>query len=141
MPEPGVVNIAPVYDPDSVPAGRRVLVARRRPEEISAAGLEIDVWVPQVAPSEELQRWFDGGLARWSEFVRRYGEELASEPAQPHLRLLEDLGCEAPLVLLHDAADREHNHTVVLQRVLAQRIAGRLKGVRQEPALEKLWGG
>jgi uncharacterized protein YeaO (DUF488 family) len=103
--------------------GRLVLVDRVWPRGIRKDELSDIPWLPQVAPSDALRRWFGHSPDRWAEFRRRYREELA-QPEQS--RLLDQLAGwaeEAPLTLLFGARDRARNQAVVIAEALEDRLA------------------
>jgi uncharacterized protein YeaO (DUF488 family) len=123
VPERSRIVIKRAYDPPAATDGQRVLVDRLWPRGISKARIQIDSWVREVAPSTELRKWFNHDPARWSEFQRRYREELR---APERVALLEDLAKRArqgTLTLLYGARDTEHNEAVVLREILEQRRA------------------
>jgi len=116
----GDIRVARVYDRDGIPEGRRFLVERLWPRGVRRADLHLEDWLPDVAPSTELRRWFGHDPQRWAEFRRRYTAELDAAPAawQPLL----DAARTDPVVLLFSARDREHNNAVALRdHLLAHR--------------------
>jgi uncharacterized protein YeaO (DUF488 family) len=42
--------------------------------------LRINAWLKEVAPSNDLRRWFEHDPAKWDEFQRRYRVELDANP-------------------------------------------------------------
>lgn len=112
-----MVKIKRIYDGPAPGDGRRVLIDRLWPRGISKDEAGIDEWLKEIAPSDELRKWFGHDPARWEEFRRRYREEL-----EAHGELLERLRSEArkgTVTLLFAAKDAEHNNVVVLQEMLA----------------------
>lgn len=122
MPEPVQVEIRRVYD-DSPSGGPevRVLVDRLWPRGIPKEGLKLDLWAKEVAPSNELRRWFGHDPRRWEEFQKRYRFELAEKTST--LKELAKLALRGPLVLLYSARDSDHNQAIVLKDVLEEGIA------------------
>jgi uncharacterized protein YeaO (DUF488 family) len=108
------------YDAPGDDDGYRVLVDRLWPRGLSRHAVRIDDWVPGVAPSDELRRWFAHVPERWEEFRRRYRDELAGNPALD--RLLE-LAAERPVTLVFAARDTERNNAVVLQELLQEHLS------------------
>jgi uncharacterized protein YeaO (DUF488 family) len=106
------IAIARAYD-DELPEGRRFLVDRLWPRGVGKGDLEPMTWSKDVAPSNELRRWFGHDPERWAEFHRRYTAELEAVPEQV-LPLLE-AAREGDVVLLFGAKDPEHNNAVVLR--------------------------
>ncbi|HEX8960539.1 MAG TPA: DUF488 domain-containing protein [Geobacteraceae bacterium] len=111
-----MVRIKRIYDEPAPGDGRRVLIDRLWPRGISKDEAGIDEWLKEVAPSDELRKWFGHEPARWEEFRRRYWEEL-----KVHGEILERLRSEArkgTVTLLFAAKDAEHNNAVVLKEML-----------------------
>ena len=112
----GRVQLKRVYDLPSAADGQRVLVDRLWPRGIARDAAAINLWLPQVAPSPALRRWFAHDPDRWAQFRTRYQAELALPNAQ--LTTLCGLLDSATITLLYGARDRLHNHAVVLADVL-----------------------
>ncbi len=111
-----MIRIKRIYDPPAAEDGRRVLVDRLWSRGVAKDAARIDEWLKEIAPSDELRKWFGHDPARWEEFRKRYRYELAS-----HGELLVRLRCEArkgAITLLFAAKDPERNNAVVLQKVL-----------------------
>ena len=105
-----------VYDPPVSEDGRRFLVDRLWPRGVKKEGLELDAWLKDVAPSDELRRWFGHDPAKWEAFQRRYFAELETKP-EAWLPLLE--ACrEGTVTLVFGARDEEKNHAVALKSFL-----------------------
>lgn len=58
----------------------RVLVDRVWPRGVSKEKARIDVWMKEIAPSDQLRKWFGHDPKRWVEFQKRYREELKTKP-------------------------------------------------------------
>ena len=96
--------------------GRRVLVDRLWPRGVSRARAQVDDWMPQVAPTPALRRWFDHEPARWAEFRRRYRAELRASPQA--LSALRERVRSGPVTLVYAARDVRFNHAAVLLEIL-----------------------
>lgn len=99
--------------------GRRVLVDRIWPRGVSREDAEIDHWCQDLAPSDELRRWFGHDVDRWEEFQRRYHAELRDRDEQ--LDQLVAWTERGRITLVYGAKDREHNNAVVLRDVIEER--------------------
>lgn len=107
-------KIKRVYDAPLPDDGFRVLVDRLWPRGISKQQLKADLWLKEIAPSNELRGWFGHDPARFEEFEKRYRHELKDNPALAQLRQI-----KKPVVtLLFGAKDEEHNQAVVLKKLL-----------------------
>jgi uncharacterized protein YeaO (DUF488 family) len=106
------VTIKRIYDPPSASDGRRILVDRLWPRGVKKSAARLDEWIKDLAPSDELRRWFGHEPERWPEFRRRYQSELKAH-AQG-LAALRDMAEAAPVTLLYAARDRDRNEARVL---------------------------
>ncbi|MEP7077115.1 MAG: DUF488 family protein, partial [Acidobacteriota bacterium] len=53
------IRIKRIYEPYAATDGFRVLVDRLWPRGIKKETAHIDLWLKEVAPSNELRKWFD----------------------------------------------------------------------------------
>jgi uncharacterized protein YeaO (DUF488 family) len=113
-----VVKIKRIYDPPSEDDGVRVLVDRLWPRGISKEAAAIDEWERDIAPSDELRKWFTHDPAKWQEFRKRYIRELRENP--DIISKLRALARKGSLTLLFAAKDVAHNNAVVLRELIRQ---------------------
>lgn len=71
------ILIKRVYDPPDKKDGYRVLIDRLWPRGMKKEDARIDEWIKQIAPSNELRKWYGHDPEKWEEFKRRYFKELA----------------------------------------------------------------
>jgi uncharacterized protein YeaO (DUF488 family) len=113
------VTLKRVYEKPSTRDGYRVLVDRLWPRGLSKDAVKVDLWLKEIAPSDELRQWFHERRTQWRAFRERYMEELA-EPEK--MRALEQLyglaKTRKALTLLFASKDVEHNNAVVLKELL-----------------------
>jgi uncharacterized protein YeaO (DUF488 family) len=117
------VRIERAYEPPSEEGGQRVLVDRLWPRGVRREALAIDAWMKEVAPSDELRRWFGHDPSRWEDFAARYRSELCRKPAVDLVDQLVDRARHGPLTLVYGAKDEEHNQAVVLRDVIERKLA------------------
>jgi len=110
------VRIKRVYDEPDDQDGRRILVDRLWPRGLTKAKAQVDLWLKNIAPSTELRKWFGHDAAKWSEFRRRYLDELKKNSAE--LSTLKKEAAKSAITLLYSAKDVEHNEAIVLQAAL-----------------------
>ncbi len=101
--------------------GQRVLVDRLWPRGISKEKAAIDEWCRDIAPSNELRKWFGHDPAKWSEFRERFRAELDAN-ADAWKPLLERAR-KGKLTLLYSARDEQHNNAVVIREYLTEHLA------------------
>lgn len=116
------IRVRRIHDPPESADGMRVLVDRLWPRGIRKADAALDAWLPELAPSTELRKWYGHDPQRWPLFRERYRGELAERPAALD-NLLARAG-DGALTLLFAARDRERNNAVVLAGVLQERLQG-----------------
>lgn len=118
-----MIWIKRVYDPPAKEDGSRFLVERLWPRGMKKEALHMEAWYKDVAPNNELRRWFGHDPAKWKEFQRRYRAELAANRAacQPLLNASE----QGDITLLYSAHDTEHNNAVVLKSYLEEGLTGK----------------
>lgn len=110
------VRIKRVYEPPSPRDGTRILVDRLWPRGVKKADAGISQWMKDIAPSNELRKWFGHEPTRWEEFRRRYKAELTGK--RELVGELRNLAKTGPLTLVYSAHDEAHNQAVVLREML-----------------------
>lgn len=106
------------YEPAAPEDGMRILVDRLWPRGVSKEKASLDEWEKEIAPSTELRQWFGHEPSRWTEFQRRYRDEL-----QDHADILDhirELAKKQTVTLVYSAHDEEHNDAVVLRDILME---------------------
>lgn len=106
-----------IYDAASTDDGFRILVDRLWPRGVSKEKAHLDLWLKEVAPSTTLRKWFGHDPAKWSEFKKKYKEELQDKKEMiDQLKTLEKQ--HKAVTLLYGAKDTEHNEAIVLADIL-----------------------
>jgi uncharacterized protein YeaO (DUF488 family) len=118
-----MIHLKRAYEPSRASDGYRVLVERLWPRGLRKADAHVDEWLKDIAPSDELRRWFGHDPSRFSEFCERYKRELRVEPARTALSGLAKRARRETVTLVYSAHDEVHNNAVVLARELERRIA------------------
>lgn len=112
------VQLKRIYDPPSAHDGIRVLVDRLWPRGLTKSAAGVDLWLKEIAPSQELRKWFNHQPDRLQEFVRRYLEELQDTEHQAALERLRQLAEKGTVTLLFSAKDAKLSHASVLAQLL-----------------------
>jgi uncharacterized protein YeaO (DUF488 family) len=110
------VQIKRIYDPVAPDDGYRILIDHVWPRGVSRERARLDEWARELAPSDDLRRWFDHVPERFAEFRSRYRAQLAGQS-----RLVDALEARAEhgrVTILYAARDREHNNAVVLEELI-----------------------
>jgi uncharacterized protein YeaO (DUF488 family) len=123
------IRIIRLGTPRAADEGLRIGTVRRPPRGVPKAEFAsrdfYDVWLPDIAPSDQLVK-----LARsatdskgWSSFVKRYRAEMKRPPASRLLDLLAALSHETNLSIGCYCEDESRCHRSVLRTLLAERGA------------------
>ncbi len=108
-----------VYEPASRADGARVLVDRLWPRGLTKTRAGVDEWLRDLAPSDELRRWYHARPDHWADFRKKYLKELWEPEAEDALRRLYHLAHKRKRVTLLFASKNEtHNNAVVLKELL-----------------------
>ncbi len=116
------IRVRRIYEPAAAADGYRVLVDRLWPRGLTKEATRLDAWMRELAPSDELRRWYGHEASRWPEFVRRYEAELRDEPRSALLTQLEEQARKGPVTLLGAARDIDHSDAAVVAKVLQERL-------------------
>lgn len=109
------IRIHRIYE-DDAPQGYRVLVDRLWPRGISKAEADLDGHWKELAPSNDLRKWFNHDPEKWGDFRKQYLSEL-SEHKDTAKEYLSDVTHET-LVLLCGTKDTKYSHAHVLKEYL-----------------------
>ncbi|HEY7418127.1 MAG TPA: DUF488 domain-containing protein [Ktedonobacteraceae bacterium] len=112
------IKLKRAYEEAAEDDGTRVLVDRIWPRGLSKERAHIDLWLKDIAPSNELRKWFAHDPSRFSEFRQRYHQELTTSSRQEALHKLREMARQQKITLIFSAHDTEHNNAVVLQDLL-----------------------
>jgi len=96
--------------------GFRILVDRLWPRGLRKDEVKVDLWLKEIAPSNELRKWFGHDPDRWIEFRKRYFQELDQKR-----ELIDQIAAKAKegdIILLYGAKDEEHNNAVALKEFI-----------------------
>jgi len=128
-----VVRLKRAYEAVAPSDGYRILVERLWPRGVRKEEAALDEWLKDIAPSDELRRWFHHEPSRWAEFQRRYERELRAESAQELLDELARRAKRGTVTLVYSAHDEEHNNAIVLEQEIRRRLGrARSAGARPE---------
>jgi len=112
-----MIKIKRIYEQPAKEDGFRILVDRLWPRGISKEKAKIDLWLKEIAPSDELRKWFGHDPEKWEEFKAKYEKELKGK--QELLGKIKQMEREKGIVtLLYSAKDKEHNNAVALNTFL-----------------------
>ncbi|HEX8727682.1 MAG TPA: DUF488 family protein [Ktedonobacterales bacterium] len=116
--EAQTVALKRVYEAPDARDGTRVLVERLWPRGLSKERAQVDIWLKEIAPSQELRKWYAHDPDRFAEFRKRYEAELATDPARAALAHLRSLAARERVTLVFATHDAELSNAAVLRDLL-----------------------
>jgi uncharacterized protein YeaO (DUF488 family) len=115
-----------VYEKPAREDGTRVLVDRLWPRGLTKEAAALDLWLRELAPSNELRKWYHENVEAWTAFRRKYFRELRKpEATQALQQLYELMSRKKPVTLLFASTNPAHNNAVALKELV--------EGSRQPP--------
>lgn len=108
-----------VYEDVDSGDGQRAFVERMWPRGLSKQDERVGQWFKEVAPTDELRRWFHetGDFANFSQKYRKELEER--QESKKALKELQSLAKDsANITLVYASKDEHHNSAVILKDVL-----------------------
>lgn len=112
-----MIKVRRIYENLGKNDGFRILVDRLWPRGISKEKANIDLWLKEIAPSEELRKWFAHDFNKWEEFKNRYREELILK--KELLSQIEKLEKEKKIItFLYGAKNEKYNNATALLEII-----------------------
>jgi len=110
------VRIKRIYDTPAKTDGFRVLVDRLWPRGLSKQAAAIDLWLKDIAPTDELRHWYGHVPEKWTDFKKQYYKELKARPDLTGL--LREKAAAEPVTLLFSSKETRLNNAVALAEFL-----------------------
>jgi uncharacterized protein YeaO (DUF488 family) len=107
------IKIKRVYEPYDKKDGTRILVDRLWPRGLSKEKVKIDLWVKDLAPSNELRKWYSHDPAKWEDFKKKYFAELDGEAAEVK-KLASTIG-KGRVTFLYSSKEKKINNAQALK--------------------------
>jgi len=113
------VALKRVYEPAARADGARLLVDRLWPRGLTKQRAAVDEWLRDLAPSDQLRRWYHSRPDHWALFRKKYLKELSQPEAEAALRRLYQLAHKRKrLTLLFASKNETRNNATVLKDLL-----------------------
>ncbi len=106
------IKLKRVYEKPEKSDGYRVLVDRLWPRGLTKEKAKLNEWAKEIAPSNELRKWFHTDRTRTAEFRKKYLAELKSQSVK--VRELAARAKTGQVTLLYASNDPNYNHAMVL---------------------------
>lgn len=109
----GKMRIGRVHEPLRQ-GEHRVLVDRLWPRGFKKQDPRIGRWIPELAPSAELRRWYDHQESRREEFAERYREELEALDDTEEMATMRELAKDPGTTLVTATKHLEQSQVPIL---------------------------
>ena len=107
------IQLKRIYEAGSKEDGYRILVDRLWPRGFTKEKAALDLWLKEIAPSNELRKWFGHDPDKWKDFQKKYRQELKQN--KEAVDILKDYIQKGKVTLLYAAKDEEHNEAQVIK--------------------------
>ncbi len=118
-----MIKLRRAYDPPTKEDGERYLVDRLWPRGVTKGKAHLTDWLKDLAPSDDLRKWFGHDPERWGEFKRRYKLELHAEAKEKLISQLAQKTRTGTVTLIYAAKNTEHNNAIVIKEMIEQQLA------------------
>lgn len=115
-----MIQIKRVYDQPSQNDGKRILIDRLWPRGFKKEDARIDQWIKEVAPSNELRKWFNHDPGKWAEFKKRFFAELQGNRGM--VEEIVNLARKGTVTLLFSSKEERFNNAVALKEYIDSRM-------------------
>ncbi len=113
-----MIKLKRVYEEPEEADGFRILIDRIWPRGFSKERAGIDLWIKEIAPSNELRKWFGHDPGKWPEFRKRFRAELEQNREWSD-KLKAETKKHETVTFIYAAKDEEHNNAVALKEFLS----------------------
>ena len=112
-----MIKIKRIYEDYSESDGYRILIDRLWPRGISKERAKIDLWSKEIAPSNDLRKWYSHNSEKAKQFQKKYIAELEgnSDSLNEVKNTTRD---QKTITLLYASKDPNPIHAIVLQQLL-----------------------
>jgi len=110
------IKIKRVYEEAGPDDGMRILEDRLWPRGLTKEKAGIDLWVKNMAPSNELRKWYSHDPQKWEEFKKKYFAELDSQ--REEVKSLQQTMKKNPVTLLYSSKEKELNNAYAFKLYL-----------------------
>ncbi len=115
-----MIKIKRVHEESNRGDGFRILVDRLWPRGLSKEKVKVGLWLKDIAPSDELRKWFGHDPEKWEEFKRRYFKELKDKKELVDLIIVKAHG---GVTLLYGTKEEKYNNANALKEYIEENIS------------------
>ena len=117
-----MIKIKRIYDAPTPDDGFRILVDRLWPRGVSKEKAKVDLWLKEIAPSNELRKWYGHDPKKWAEFRKRYFSNLDTK--RELVNQIVQKTKEGDVTLLYSSKEEKINNAVALKEYIEKQKKG-----------------
>ncbi len=111
------IELIRVYDLPENKENKRILVDKLWPRGKSKEKIKIDFWAKEIAPSNELRKWYGHDPIKWEVFKVKYFKEL-DENEDKLRELIGHIEDEKEVTFVYSSQEGEINNATALKLYL-----------------------
>jgi len=111
-----MIKIKRIYNAPSDDDGSRILVDRLWPRGLSKEKAKVDLWLKEIAPSNELRKWYGHDPKKWTEFRKRYFNDLDAKRELVN-QIVQKMKT-GDVTLLYSSKEEQLNNAVALKEYI-----------------------
>jgi uncharacterized protein YeaO (DUF488 family) len=112
-----MIKIKRVYDEPSKEDGYRILIDRLWARGLKKEKAKIDLWLKEIAPSNELRKWYSHDPTKWTAFKERYNAELKGKEELLNQIIKLEKG-KGTITFLYSSKEAKLNNAVALAEII-----------------------
>ena len=117
-----MIKIKRIYDTPAEDDGFRILVDRLWPRGLTKEKAKVDLWLKEIAPSDQLRKWYAHDPKKWAEFRKRYFSDLDTK--RELVNQIVQKTKEGDVTLLYSSKEEKINNAVALKEYIAKKKKG-----------------
>jgi len=117
-----MIKIKRIYDTPAEDDGFRILVDRLWPRGLTKEKAKVDLWLKEIAPSDQLRKWYAHDPKKWVEFRKRYFNDLHAK--RELVNQIVQKTKEGDVTLLYSSKEEKINNAVALKEYIAKKKKG-----------------
>jgi uncharacterized protein YeaO (DUF488 family) len=114
-----MIKIKRIYDTPKPDDGIRILVDRLWPRGLSKEKARVDLWLKEIAPSNELRKWYGHDPKKWAEFKKRYFKDL--DMKRELVNQIVQKTKEGDVTLLYSSKEEKLNNAAAVKEYIEKR--------------------
>ena len=115
-----MIKIKRIYEAPSAGDGFRILVDRLWPRGLTKEKARVDLWLRDISPSNELRKWYGHDPDKWTEFKKKYLEEI--EKKEEEFDLLRKKAREGTVTFLFSSKEEKLNNAAALKEFVERKL-------------------